>query len=280
MTVDQDPDATFASWLDEGPTELPSEVRRAILVALPTTRQSRRDLLAPWRFTRMNVFGRIPAMAIAILVAVSGGAFLLGRQVGGPGGPEPSATPTPTFTQEASAGPAATPPSTADWTAFTSPRLGIRFKVPPGWTMTPATVPWIWRQQDPGPPDGASDTAVGPSQEALVASSERLPEGMSESEWWADYTSGTPGGPAFCFPTTRDGYRILTHDVGGAFAYVHGGVAGCNFTEAIVLVGGRAYQLTAYANIHAATNGVFDEGTFEAWLATVSFDPASANDTP
>jgi hypothetical protein len=68
--------------------------------------------------------------------------------------------------------------------------------------------------------------------------------------------------------------------VAGKTGLLHGGLAGCNFTEVIVIVGGRAYQLTAYVNYQVPTGGVFDRQLFDAWLSTVVFDPSSANDTP
>ncbi len=50
MTVQRDPDAILAAWLEEGPDRLPDATRRAIAVTTRTTHQSRRPRWVPWRF--------------------------------------------------------------------------------------------------------------------------------------------------------------------------------------------------------------------------------------
>ena len=42
MTTPRDPDAILAAWLDEGPTRLPDQTRRAIAVAMPNDTRRRR----------------------------------------------------------------------------------------------------------------------------------------------------------------------------------------------------------------------------------------------
>ena len=42
MSLQRDPDAILATWLEEGPNRLPEATRRAIAVNTRTTRQSRR----------------------------------------------------------------------------------------------------------------------------------------------------------------------------------------------------------------------------------------------
>ena len=100
MNPTRDPNATVAAWLDEGPTDLPDATRRAILTALPTTKQARRGLLAPWRFFQMNTYTRLAAVALVAVVAVGGALYFLGRG-GGVGSQSPTPTPPPIATTPA-----------------------------------------------------------------------------------------------------------------------------------------------------------------------------------
>ncbi len=86
MTTPRDPDAIMSAWLEEGPTRLPDQTRRAIVVAIPTTTQRRRGWLAPWRSSPMNPIARIAIAAIAVVAVVGGAAYVLrpNGQVGGP----------------------------------------------------------------------------------------------------------------------------------------------------------------------------------------------------
>jgi hypothetical protein len=165
------------------------------------------------------------------------------------------------------------------WTSFTSTRHGISLSFPAGWSLQPATEPWIWQPNDPGPATAAQDRAIGPGNEGFIAVSQRLPDGFTPDDWWADYLGqDTSGLPAGCFPATRAGYESVT--VEGLPAYLHGGAAMCSFTEAIVVTGGRAYELAAHPNVDIPAGQVIDRAVVDQWLATVRFDPASADDTP
>ena len=126
----RDPDSVVAAWLDEGPTYLPDVTRRAILTALPTTPQSRRGLLAPWRSTHMYTFARWAAVLIVAAAAIGALALLNGpRNVGGP---SPSSAPS------------STPRITAAPTplVFSSARYLYSITLPTGWVATPATATW------------------------------------------------------------------------------------------------------------------------------------------
>jgi len=284
MNATRDPETILDAWLDEGPTDLPDATRRAILAALPTTQQARRGPFAPWRFAFMTTTTRLAAMALVAVVAIGGAIYLIGQRpgVGGPVATPPAATgptsgPTVAPTSTVPAASSDVPLDTSLWTAFTSTRNGATAKFPPDWNVTAATAPWIWQSQDPGPPTNAIDTAVAADRRALLISSQKLPPGMSEDAWWTDYTA--QGGPIpFCFPTSRSGYETVTVD--GTSGYLHGGKDGCNFTEVIVLTGGRAYQLTAFVNLDNATQGIFSRPLLDAWLSTIHLDPASAVDHP
>ena len=112
MTVQRDPDAILAAWLEEGPTGLPEPSRRAIAVNTRTTSQRRRPLWMPWRKPAMNTYARWAVAAVAIVIALGGAAYLLapgGSQVGGP--PTPTAVPTGTPAPSRSAAPTAPAPT-------------------------------------------------------------------------------------------------------------------------------------------------------------------------
>ena len=263
-------------WLEAGSDRTPAERLDAVLLAVRTTPQER-DLRIPWRTPTMSNPMRLVA-AIAIIAVVGfAGLKLIGRGGTGSGGPSPSPIVTPTTNPTAA--PTATPPPLppTSWTSVTSARFGLTYKVPPGWATTPATAPWIWRVHDPGPK--STDLTVDSQRQGFSVASEKIPAGMTAAQWWADYLSvDTSSMPPGCFPATQSGYRMITVD--GQAAYVHGEHAACNFSEAIVLVGGRVYQLDAQPNVDTVVGRVFDPALFAAWLSTVRFDPPSANDSP
>jgi hypothetical protein len=148
MTTLRDPDAILAAWLEEGPTRLPVQTRRAIVVAIPTTPQRRRGLVAPWRSTTMSTTLKLALGAAAVIAVALGGAYALGigqpgRDVGGGpvASPTPTPVPTPTpwpFPTETSGGvPVAPgryelvlPARTADGGPI---ELAVTFAMPAGW---------------------------------------------------------------------------------------------------------------------------------------------------
>lgn len=219
----------------------------------------------------------------------------------GVGGPSPSENPSASAaavaTELPSTGSSLPSLDVATWVGFTSGRYGISSKFPPGWTVTGATAPWIGQLHDPGPEmlenafgaQVASDNAISTDGMAFFITSQAIPSGMSEAAWWNAYSGAdvcpnctpgkVPGSAAACVPLLPSGATPITVD--GQRGYEHGGLRSCNFTEAVVLVGGRAYQLTAYVNVDPSGVGkVFDQALFNAWLSTIHFDPAGANDTP
>ncbi len=86
MNAPRDPDVILATWLDDGPADLPSSTRRAISTAVRTTPQSRAGLGLPaWRPTMSKFLALAGAAAV---VAVVVGALAIGlprpRPIGGP----------------------------------------------------------------------------------------------------------------------------------------------------------------------------------------------------
>ena len=94
MSIQRDPNAIIAAWIDDGPLDLPGTTRRAIVTSLPTTQQ-RRGLGLPRRFSQMNGTLRLILVAAALALAV-GGIYLFSG--GGPRvGPGPATTELPAF---------------------------------------------------------------------------------------------------------------------------------------------------------------------------------------
>jgi hypothetical protein len=274
MTARLDVERVLDAFLAPDADQLPDRVIEASLADVARTPQ-RRALRVPWRFRPINTMTRL-AIAAAVAVVAVGGALYLLAPPSNVGVPDASPTTAPTT---APPSPGATAVDTSGWTPFTSMRLGISTKFPAGWRVTAATESWIWQSADPGPTDAATDRAVGPENQAFVISSQRLPNGMTEDAWWADYLSAdTTGTSPGCFPAKRADYGAVV--VAGYPGFLHGGLPACNFTEVVVVVEGRAYQLSAFANVSAPTGGLFDRVLFDAWLTTVTFDPTAADDQP
>jgi hypothetical protein len=97
MTTRSDLDRSIAAWLvAETPGRAPDDVLEASRARLRTTRQ-RRHWWPAWRTNRMNIYTKLLAAAVAVLVvAVVGYQLLPGRaSIGGPT-TAPSPTPGPT----------------------------------------------------------------------------------------------------------------------------------------------------------------------------------------
>lgn len=128
MSVQRDPDAILAAWLEEGPTGLPEATRRAIAVNTRTTDQRRRPIWMPRRRTAMNLYARWAVVAIAIVVSVGGALYFL-APAGGVG-VTPTAAPPPSASTAVIA--PATPAGTRSPTPFLLAKGG--FIYPATWT--------------------------------------------------------------------------------------------------------------------------------------------------
>jgi hypothetical protein len=260
-------EALLLAWLEDGPTEAPDQVLPIVLASVQSISQRGRPIYRPWRSGPVSR----PARALAAIAAVVGivvTALLVVPRTTPPnmGGPFTAPSPSPN--------PASTHIVTTWWDGLSVSGLGASFRIPPGWTDSPAAPPWAW-QGSPGTALELIAPAIDPERGALFIASQGMPAGMTPAKWWADYLrSDAGGGPAECFPTSQSGYRTTTVD--GQTAYVHGGLAACSFTEAIVLADGRAYQVTAFDNLDESP-GVFDPELFAAFLSTIRFEPASAS---
>jgi hypothetical protein len=286
---ESDADRRIADWLETGPNALSDTTSRAIRVAIHTAPRKRGGN-APWRYLSMPVT-RIALGATLIGVVLFGG-FVAFRPISqSPGAspapcdtsaslPAPGASATSSTSSAAPASPAPSPADTSTWVRFTSSRYGYSMCVPPDWTITPGTAPWVIGT------DGGNDTMdvfdePAPGTASFDVTSAPLPPGMTDDQWFASYSSPTAaasvGYPPECWP---DRPNWGTGTIDGHPAAIHGGLPQCNFTEAAVIVGGRVYTIGGTPDPTLIVERVFDWGQFYAFLDTVKLDPAAADDSP
>lgn len=253
----------LTDWLEEGPTDAPDRVLETIQAALPSIPQRRVAWRVPWRFFPMNGFARWVAGAAAVIIAV-GGLALLNQSPSASVGRPPTSPP-----------PSVAPPSassaaidTTNWNSFTSIRHGETLRYPRGWTAAPASEPW---PAGVDPTDSMQDIFSLPTNgdQVFSAVSQRLPSGETGLEWLANYElqgATYHASVKQCWPAPAD----MEHTtVAGSPAWVHGG---CGFIEAITVVGGRTYVMQLWNS--------YDRPLFDAFLSTMTFTPARADDTP
>ena len=164
-------------------------------------------------------------------------------------------------------------------TPFRSVRHGYELAYPPDWTVTAAVQPWIFGRDGDEPGGPTVDQFQSPGDAAFVVSSQAIPKGTTDDAWYAAYL-GSAGAAAThpeCFPPHG---RWEPIKIDGHAGGVHGGLSGCNFTEAVAIVSGRAYVFTAYANVRAPSSDTFDRTLFDTLLSTIRFHPEAVNDTP
>jgi hypothetical protein len=266
----------LSEWLEDGPVDAPDAVVDTVLAAFPSIPQRRGVLRVPWRFPFMNGYARalagIAAVAVVAVVALT----LLNRPqtgvIGAPASPAPSPSAAPS--------PSPTPINTATWKSFTSARHGATILYPSDWTATAATAPWPAGVEAQPPPNPMLDafTAPGINGPAFVVVSQST-KGVTDASWLATYEkNGAAKYPLMCWPSAATmEQKMLT---GGEPAYIHGGLEGCGFTEAIAFSGGRVWELTAYQDPSTATFPVFDRALFDAFVSTVTLDRTKVNDRP
>src|SRR5262249_20332301 len=92
MNASRDVDSIIATWLEDGPTELPAETRRAITVGIRT--QPRIPRTAFPGGIVMSSFTRLATAAGVILLVGGLSVFLLSNRNNGVGSPAPSAAPS------------------------------------------------------------------------------------------------------------------------------------------------------------------------------------------
>lgn len=270
MSVSRNPETILAAWFEDGPTALPVEVRRAIAAALPGARRARvRDGFDPrvsWPLRR-----RATLATASIVVVVTVGVLTLGTGRTGPAAP-PSTAPTPTGAIPTPGATRSVPRPSIDlasWGTFTSDRNGIRFGVPEGWQVQPATDTW-------GAPVRPSpwqlDQAESPNMLGFVVASQPVDRGLADATWWPAPDGGASFAGVVCDPEPVSSYVAIVVD----------GLPSHEFTTdwcavVITLAGDRVYLIEAWAELEKPRRGTVDTELFQAWLTTVHFDPASAD---
>ena len=250
MTAPRDPDTILAAWLDEGPTVLPDQTRRAIAVTTRTTEQGRRIAPPSWRVPLRSPVLLMAVAAILVVGLIAGALRVLtpDRGIGGPSLPPPSATPSAT---------------SVAWTTFHSTRFAYSIEYPTDWVATPATEDWPVRGFPY--PDSLSVDRFGPTRTSttwVFASSVALAPGQVAAERIAEL----------------DGDNALACQLSPEHQIAVGGLTGRQQDffcfakdygiEVIATAGGRFYQ------IDLISSAPIDESlraTFDRFLASVEF---------
>jgi hypothetical protein len=244
MNQPRDLDAIIATWLDDGPIDLPDETRRAISVSLRTQPRARR--MAILGGSSMFALNRIAAAAAVVLAVGALSAFVLANRVGGPGAAPtplasvaPSSTPPPSPSPSIAPSPSPSSISTAGWSTFSSSRYGYDIKIPASWTATAkqSTRQWSLAVDQKDWLTSAADS-FGPDPHVTVFAVD-FPAGTSNDAWIASYYGpDAKGSPDPCQHLPVD---LATKQVDGhPVAFWDEVAAGdCEGTSAFVFIGNR-----------------------------------------
>lgn len=214
----------------------------------------------------------VPRLAVSVLLPL-----MALVSCAAPGSSQAPASVATSPTRGASASASATTSALPELTAeFTSTQHGYSIKYPADWILRSATMPWAYGSEGATPQATSTDTfrsrtLVGAA--GFTVTSQALPPDVTGAQWLEAYLADSPPQHAECWPLPAELEQIT---IAGQPAGVHGGMPHCSFTEAIAIVSGRAYLLTAYPDLDFPTTLVFDRALFDAFLATVVFRPEDA----
>ena len=228
----------------ETPPRAPDWVLESAIDAVDSTKQRRVFIRAPWRFPNMSNFAKLAVAAVAVIaVGAVGLAVLRPSQPGIGPGAAPSARSSPALTA-----------------TFTSNIHGISVSHPAGWTVRPATEPWLTSLPMQGP---AGDYISDPANDNRFLSLTSQPlAGKTGEEWAAGVAKLSDWGDT-CNPPSEP----VTID--GAAGIV---VVRCDGTfTAMTAAQNRGYLIIGY--------GWDDRAMFDEILATVRLHPEDAADT-
>lgn len=212
------------------------------------------------------VIASLDWVALVLVVVLAGFALLHRTIPGGLVGAPPSA-------EQGGASPIPVPLLTE---TFVSTRNGFSVRYPEGWSTTAAASSWRPNTLLPFR-SPALDELMLVGSARLVVASQRLEAGQTEASWIASY-----GQDYFLRRCSGDRAKWPRLTVDGATGYLD--LNGCPVAAdlalstpdvafgAIVFVENRVYRI--------ALDGDVDLGYFEAILATLRLDPASAIDPP
>jgi hypothetical protein len=209
------------------------------------------------------------ALIAATLTACGGGrTHTTAAATSGASPADPTGPATATASPVACKAPAHPTHASHEARTHTSGLLRYQMDYPAGWRLTRACSQWRFGHDGDEAGDGTTDVYRSP-RESFVVSSQAIPAGMTLAEWLPTYAGGKGSNPT-CWPppTSWPTTRIAGHP-----ARLHGEDLYCNFTEAVTVVGDRAYVFTGMAGKKCCH--VFDMARFTAFLASVTF-PADA----
>jgi hypothetical protein len=258
----RDPDTVVATWLDEGPTDLPEETGHAIVVAARTMPQGRGRFDRLGRAVATMRFDALGLVASVAIVAVVGLAALASFRVGGPGasGLPPSVSPAPSAT---------VPPLTQP---FTSPWYGYSIRNPEGWEAIPATsfLDLTEFAANEGPSEWMDVIHPLTTDGLFRAGSAVIPPGVNLEAWIRQYTDCTIECLAGLEAITIDGQPARLHRQDGDSTF-----------EASVVAGDRVYLFTLFTGQGGEEPGLEDgRALFDAMMATVELHPDDAVEAP
>jgi hypothetical protein len=264
MTDDRSLERAARSWIEVGPTAAPPHVVDTALDLIAHTPQER-DWI-PWRFPRMSLSARVVAL-VAIGALILGGAFALL----GPGRPS-TALPSPVPSSSPPASSSASAPASAGLDlsgSFSSLMYGYTVKYPGGWKSHPATRMWTAGAVNTWGSGFNDELFLTGGDVRFSGASQALATGQSADQWLTAYAAGAD----------RASWRAVP--IGGETGYVTSdGVAAAGGT---IAPGGRMFDLVVVSGDRAYNfnmDGNVDRPTFEAFLATITLDPASVGALP
>lgn len=273
MTTQRDLERALDSFFVAGADEVADRVIDDALLTIEHTPQ-RRALRVPWRLPNMSNLQRLATIAAAVVLALGGAAWILGRGAGtGGAGTLPTASPSPSAESSPSVAPSptATPPSTTGWVTFTSTRYGYQIAHPPAWKATPAARDWVFATDAHDYLTTAADHFIDPAasfQILLTAWVADVPTGTTEDAWLTSYFNTSDAGNVPCgvtiaglVPTTVDGHPGRVRDS-----------LSCFDSQAFVFFNGRVHVFGVWRDSQ--------EPLLRAFLSTVKFQSSSPSSPP
>jgi hypothetical protein len=261
MTDERSLERAARSWIEVGPTAAPPHVVDAVLDLIAHTPQER-DWF-PWRFPRMPLSARVVAL-VAIGALILAGAFaLLGP--GGTSTPLPSSAPSTNPSSPA----VASASGLALSASFPSQLYGYSVKYPAGWKAHPATKMWSTGTTNNWGSGYNDELYLTGGDVRFSGTSQALATGQTADQWLAAYAGGTDRATWPTIPIGGETGYITSDGVAAAGGTI---APGGRMFDAVVVSGDRAYNFNMDGNV--------DRPTFEAFLATITLDPASAGALP
>jgi hypothetical protein len=257
MNTPRDPDTIVASWLDEGPTDIPDETRRSIAIAARTSPQAHSPFDRLARRIDMSRFQTLGLVAAVAIVAVVGIVALSAF-----GGGQPDVGRQPASSSAASPSPSPSERQPALTETFVSPWYGYSIGYPADWEAIPALAFFdpAKFQAAGGPSEWLDVIHPTTSNGLLRAASAAIPEGGTAET----VSQGYWGIQSNLVGTIIGGQPARVRDEGGEF-------------EATVVVGDRVYVFTLFSGQGGDQPGIESgRALFDALMASVTFQPADA----